>query len=109
MKRNAAKRVAAPKWVPTEHYTGMSYGHAIVRAISTANRDNCRNPEYGPPLPTVSHWHPNQLRHLYATTVRRLFGLEAAQVAFGHSKAETTQIYAEKNEALAASVAAKIG
>jgi len=35
--------------------------------------------------------------------------LEAAQVSLGHSKADTTQIYAEKNEALAASVAAKIG
>ena len=57
----------------------------------------------------VPHWHPNQLRHLFATTVRRLHGLEAAQVLLGHAKADVTQIYAEKNLALAAKVAAEIG
>lgn len=52
----------------------------------------------------VPHWHPNQLRHLFATTVRRLHGLEAAQVLLGHAKADVTQIYAEKNLALAAEI-----
>jgi len=109
MKRNAAKRVAAPKRAPDEQYTSMVIAHAVRRAVQLANRDGCRNPEYGPTLPLVPPWHPNQIRHLYATTVRREYGLEAAQVSLGHSKADTTQIYAEKNEALAASVAAKIG
>jgi integrase len=54
-------------------------------------------------------WHPHQLRHSYATKVRKAFDLEAAQVMLGHSRADVTQIYAEKNEALAATVAAKIG
>ena len=54
-------------------------------------------------------WHPNQLRHSFATHVRKHHGLEAAQVLLGHSKADVTQIYAEKNEALAVGIAAKIG
>src|SRR5207253_2014030 len=54
-------------------------------------------------------WHPNQLRHTFATRVRKQHGLEAAQVLLGHSRADVTQIYAEKNEALATAVAAKIG
>jgi integrase len=54
-------------------------------------------------------WHPNQLRHTFATEARRLFGLEGAQVALGHSKADTTQIYAERDNALSAKVASQIG
>lgn len=55
------------------------------------------------------HWHPNQLRHTYATKIRKEFGLEAAQVLLGHSRADVTQIYAERNQALAVGIAAKIG
>jgi integrase len=54
-------------------------------------------------------WHPNQLRHSFATRVRKQHGLEAAQVLLGHSRADVTQVYAERNEELAAKVAAKIG
>ncbi len=54
-------------------------------------------------------WHPNQIRHTFATAARRLFGLEGAQVARGHSKADTTQIYAERDNALSAKVASQIG
>jgi len=54
-------------------------------------------------------WHPNQIRHTFATEARRLFGLEGAQVALGHSKADTTQIYAERDNALSAKVASQIG
>jgi integrase len=54
-------------------------------------------------------WHPNQLRHSYATRVRKQHGLEAAQVLLGHSRADVTQVYAERNVELAAQVAAKIG
>jgi hypothetical protein len=41
--------------------------------------------------------------------VRRRYGLEAAQAVLGHAKADTTEIYAEKNLALAAKVAIEIG
>lgn len=54
-------------------------------------------------------WTPNQLRHSYATRVRKQFGLEAAQVALGHARADVTQIYAEKNEAVAVNIAEAIG
>ncbi len=58
---------------------------------------------------TEHRWHPNQIRHTFATEARRLFGLEGAQVALGHSKADTTQIYAERDNALSAKVASQIG
>ena len=57
----------------------------------------------------MPHWHPNQLRHTFATEVRRTHGLEVALAALGHSKADMTQIYAERDAALAAKVAAEIG
>ncbi|MBP3956851.1 site-specific integrase [Gemmata sp. G18] len=55
------------------------------------------------------HWHPNQLRHTFATRVRKEHGLEAAQVLLGHAKADVTQVYAERNAALATAIAAQIG
>lgn len=54
-------------------------------------------------------WNPNQLRHAFATRVRKEFGLEAAQVLLGHARADVTQVYAERNLDLAAAIAAKIG
>ena len=58
------------------------------------------------PLP---HWHPNQLRHSLGTEVRQKFGLEAAQVVLGHSKADVTQVYAERDQRLAVEVARQVG
>jgi site-specific recombinase XerC len=57
----------------------------------------------------VHHWHPNQLRHSFATRVRKEHGLEAAQVLLKHSHVDVTQVYAERNERLAATVTAQIG
>ncbi len=57
----------------------------------------------------LPHWHANQLRHSKATDVRRQFGLEAAQVGLGHAKADVTQVYAERDAALAMEVMRKIG
>ena len=54
-------------------------------------------------------WSPNQLRHLAATKIRHKFGLEAAQVSLGHSRMDVTQIYAERNQELAARVAREVG
>jgi site-specific recombinase XerC len=54
-------------------------------------------------------WSPNQLRHAAGTDVRRQYGLEAAQVILGHAKADVTQVYAERDQALAAEVMGKIG
>jgi integrase len=57
----------------------------------------------------VPHWHPNQLSHTHGTAVRALLGLEAAQAALGHARADVTQVCAERNLALAAKVAREMG
>ena len=54
-------------------------------------------------------WCSNQLRHLHGTRVRQQFGLEAAQVVLGHSRADTTQIYAERDLGLAAKIQELLG
>jgi len=54
-------------------------------------------------------WHPNQIRHARGTAVRKKFGLEAAQVALGHERADVTQVYAERNLELATEVATAMG
>jgi integrase len=57
----------------------------------------------------VPHWHPSQLRHSFATEVRKRYGLEAAGAGLGHSKMSATETYAARDEGLAAKVAAEIG
>lgn len=54
-------------------------------------------------------WSPNQLRHATATAVRKSFGLEGAQLVLGHSNAQVTQIYAERDSAKAIEIARRIG
>jgi site-specific recombinase XerC len=49
------------------------------------------------------------LRHSAATEIRKQFGLEAAQTVLGHSQANVTQVYAERDWQLAAEVMRKIG
>jgi integrase len=77
-----------------DSYTKDAYISAIRRACKKA----------GAPA-----WHPNQLRHTSGTRVRKELGLEAAQVWLGHSKADVTQVYAERNLDLARQIAAKFG
>ncbi len=57
----------------------------------------------------IKPWAPNRLRHAAATEIRKKFGLEAAQVVLGHSQANITQIYAERDQELACRVAAVVG
>src|SRR5262249_22751638 len=88
------RRVANPKRSPKDRFSDERYAHAVGDAAEKAG---------------VPHWHPNQLRHLFATEVRRAHGLEAAQVLLGHSRADVTQVYAERDLTLATAVAAEIG
>jgi len=112
--------VRKPKRSAGEHYDTNSYRRAIHRACDKAF-----------PHPTLGHkmcskftdvekrelqewqsahrWSPNQLRHSAATEVRREFGLEAAQVILGHSQANVTQVYAERDLAKGLEVARQIG
>jgi integrase len=107
------RRKPRPKRKPADRYLATSYAHAIYHTIKRSNKAARKaaeqageDPEKAPQIP---RWHPNQLRHSMATEVRRTFGLEAAQVVLGHSKADVTQVYAERDHALAASVIQKIG
>jgi integrase len=105
--RYAAKRAVVPKRAAGDRYGVASYRRAITRAAEKVNRAYI---DAGVEIDLhVPHWHPNQLRHTHATEVRRRFGLEAAQVALGHERADITQMYAEKNLALAVKVAEEMG
>jgi integrase len=104
------RRPAGPK------YTKDAYNRAVCRALVVmARRDRKDKRQKGEPLVKwladrgITHWHPNQLRHSAATEVRSRFGLEAAQVALGHSEANVTQIYAQRDFALAARVMQEVG
>lgn len=57
----------------------------------------------------VPVWSPGQLRHTAATRIRAAAGLEMAQIALGHSRADVTQVYAEANTSRAIAVFEKLG
>ena len=102
-------------------YSGMISADSYARAIEGAQRrynegrlareaGNRTDRNQGYKLATkkrtpMAHWTPLQIRHTYATQVRRTHGLEGAQAVLGHSTLDATQIYAEKRDDLARSVA----
>ena len=105
-----SNRVRRAKKRPGDRYTKDSYNRAITRAITAANAARKKAAaEIGVQPVLLASWSPNRLRHAAATEVRRQFGLEAAQVTLGHSKANTTEIYAERDHDLARTVALRIG
>lgn len=57
----------------------------------------------------VEAWAPNRLRHTAATEIRKLHGLEAAQVVAGHAQANVTQIYAERDLDKAVQIMRQVG
>lgn len=128
MQRNEAKRAASRKRPPRERYTRTSYLNAVTRACDRA----FPLPEELARLPGESvarwkkrltseqrkalkrwqrehRWCPYQIRHTFATMIRRKFDLESAQVVLGHERADVTQIYAARNDARAAWIAEQIG
>jgi integrase len=118
--RPGSNRKRKPRKAPGEQYAVDAYRRAIANACDKAF-----------PHPTLAgiprrkltaeqlaelrkwqsdhRWAPNQLRHAAATEVRRQFGLEAAQVILGHSQANVTQVYAERDLARGVEVALAIG
>ena len=104
--RPGTNRRRKPKRQAGERYDTNSYRRAVHRAVERFNRQRKKQEGDKDPLP---RWSPNQLRHSAATEIRRQFGLEAAQAALGHARANVTQIYAERDLNLAAKVAKKIG
>jgi integrase len=113
-------RVVKPKRMAGDKYTTSSYRRAIQRACDKAfphpklgrSRRSAMAAKQQQELQEwrVKHrWAPNQLRHSAGTVVRKLFGLEASQVMLGHSNADVTQIYAERDLELAVRVAKEVG
>jgi integrase len=92
--RPGTNRKANPKRKPGDRYDIAAYRRAISRG--------CKNAD-------VPHWHPHQLRHNHATTLRKLYGLEVARILLGHKTAAVTEIYAEADQQKAVEIAAKIG
>ncbi len=88
------RRKRNPKTKPGARYTSATYRRAIHRACDVA---------------AVDRWGPNRLRHSCGTEVRKRFGLEAAQTVLGHATADVTQVYAERDSALAEEIMRKIG
>ena len=95
---------------PGQQYTTISYRRAIHRACDKADlRAHEQQPEVATNKRIIPRWSPNRLRHTAATEIRRRFGLEAAQVVLGHSMADVTQIYTERDLAKAAAVIREVG
>jgi len=75
-------------------YTTAGYRRAIARACEVAK---------------VESWSPNQLRHAAATTIRKTYGLEGAQVVLGHAHARISEVYAESAHERAIAIMAELG
>ena len=106
-----SNRVEKPRKRPGKRYSTQSYGRAI--------RNACRRAFPAPDgldADAVTQWHrnhtwsPNQLRHAFATEIRRDHGVDLAGTLLGHAPGSTiTATYAERSEGLAAEIAAKVG
>jgi integrase len=105
---------------PGTRYTTHSYGNAVrsacarafphptISAIKAKDRSSAQKAE----LKTWDRahaWQPNQLRHSMGTQLRREFDLETARAVLGHSKADTTEIYAERDREVAIKAIEKVG
>lgn len=92
--RHDVRRVRNPAKRKGDCFRRDSYTQAIANGCKKAG------------VPT---WGPNRLRHNHATAIRKLYGIEAAQCVLGHARADVTQVYAERNQALAEKVAREVG
>lgn len=127
--RPGSNRKETTRRKPGERYTTASYNRAIRYACERA---------FPPPAPlaplageskeawkqrltpeqqlelrewrNAHNWHVHQLRHNAATSLRREFGLEAAQLTLGHASAQITDaVYAERDKAKVIEIMRRIG
>lgn len=89
-----SRKKAAPKRVPGETYHPHAYAGAVAHACEKVR---------------IPRWHPNQLRHLFASEVRKTHGVEAAGAVLGHTRMSATEVYAARDEQLAVRVAQQMG
>ncbi len=94
--REASSRTAKKHGsrAPGNRYTTGTYRNAIRRACL----------KHG-----ISVWHPHQLRHNAANSVKRARGLDGARAYLGHAVVATTEIYEERDLGLALEIAREIG
>jgi integrase len=135
--RPGSHHTESPTRPPGDHYTAGSYARAILYACAKAfpvPRELAQRSERidgkvrREPITAwrkrlgerrwkelvafhkAHRWHPYQLRHSAATTIRKHFGLEAAQIALGHSSAQITDaVYAERDHDKAIAIMRQMG
>ena len=108
--RPGSNRRRKPRRQAGEMYTPDSYRRAIQRACDLAfpppeNLDESERSSWH----KEHRWHPHQLRHTFGTQTRKEYGVEIARILLGHSKMQTTEIYAEADRAKAREVIMRIG
>jgi integrase len=99
-----------PRKQPGLRYSVDTYGHAVERACLKADgMAHEKDASVSQDERIVPVWHPNQLRHGKATEIRREAGLDAARAVLGHRSPAITEVYAEVDEAKAASIMERLG
>jgi len=109
---------------PGEHYTPCSYRRAIRYACMKLHPylDEIKRPAQELSAEEKDEqkrlrkehreswcWHPHQLRHNYATMIRKRFGIEEASNMLDHSSVKMTEVYAERDREQAMDIANKVG
>ena len=105
-KAKAAKRAAKSKRARGLNYTPESYRRAIAYGVKKSNRERLKTDAKAVKIP---QWSPYQLRHSFATRLRKTHGVEAAQVGLGHARTNVVDVYAEKNLHMIVEIAGKVG
>ena len=98
----ASRAKRRPLRAPGNQYGTDAYSYAIRRGCGPGESGQAGRRQAASLAPQPATPQP-------ATEIRRLYGLEAAQVTLGHSRADVTQVYAERDGKLAAEIARKIG
>lgn len=128
--RPGTNRQESPQRAPGCRYTTGSYNRAVQYSCDRAfpppgdlaKRVDETTKEWRTRLKEQKKWkslldwrrahrfHVNQLRHSAATSLRREFGLEAAQLVLGHASANVTDaVYAERDRGKVIEVMRNIG
>ena len=105
-KRKLQARSRKPKRPKGSLYTPDSYRRAIEYGVTRSNRERTKGDAEAA---SISKWSPYQLRHSFATNMRRDYGVEAAQLGLGHARTNIVDVYAEKNLSLIVDIARKSG
>lgn len=105
-KRKQKSRSRSARRPKGDCYTPASYRRAIAYGVTRSNRERQKA---DPAAMEIFTWSPYQLRHTFATDMRRNYGVEAAQLGLGHARTNIVDVYAEKNLSLIVEIARKSG